>query len=69
MKTFVIILVLIAVGMIGVNISMLDFENPLEGDSLVAVIGIGAALAAVLLLAIFWQSKRIQQLIKEKSNV
>lgn len=69
MKTFVIILVLIAVGMIGVNISMLDFENPLEGDSLVAVIGIGAALAAVLLLAIFWQSKRIQQLIKDKSNV
>ncbi|WP_417362443.1 hypothetical protein [Galbibacter sp.] len=69
MKTFIVILVLIAFSMIGVNISMLDFEKPLEGDSLVAVIGIGAALAAVLLLAIFWQSKRIQQLAKEKSNV
>jgi len=69
MKTFILILVLIAFSMIGVNISMLDYENPLEGDSLVAVIGIGAAMAAVLLLAIFWQSKRIQQLQKEKSNV
>ncbi|EKF56650.1 hypothetical protein I215_00510 [Galbibacter marinus] len=69
MKTFVVILVLIAVSMIGVNITMLDFDNPLEGDSLVAVIGIGAALAAVLLLAIFWQSRRIQELIKDKSNV
>jgi len=69
MKTFIVILVLIAFSMIGVNISMLDFENPLEGDSLVAVIGIGAAMAAVLLLAIFWQSKRIQQLTKQKSNV
>lgn len=69
MKTFIVILVLIAFSMVGVNITMLDFEKPLEGDSLVAVIGIGASMAAILLLAIFWQSKRIQQQLKEKSNV
>jgi len=69
MKTFIVILVLVAFSMIGVNITMLDFENPLVGDSLVAVIGIGASMSAILLLAIFWQSKRIQQQIKEKSNV
>lgn len=69
MKKFIVILVIVAFSMIGVNITMLDLEKPLEGDSLVAVIGIGASIAAILLLAIFWQSRRIQQTLEEKSNV
>lgn len=69
MKKFIVILVIVAFSMIGVNITMLDLEKPLEGDSLVAVIGIGASIAAILLLAIFWQSRRIQQTLEKKSNV
>ncbi|MCF8713761.1 hypothetical protein JM658_02890 [Joostella atrarenae] len=66
MKVLTIILIIAAVAMIAFNVTMLDYNNLLEGDSLVAVIGIFAALCAILLLAIFYQSKKIQQKIKEK---
>ncbi|QLE01274.1 hypothetical protein HX109_06725 [Galbibacter sp. BG1] len=65
MKVFTIILIVVAFAMIGINVTMLDFNNLLVGDSLVAIIGIVASLCAILLLAIFYQSKRIQQKIKE----
>ena len=68
MKASTIILVLVAVVMIGFNITMLDFNNPFEGDSLIAIIGITAAFCAILLLAIFYQSKKIQQKIQQKNK-
>ncbi|MCX2681276.1 hypothetical protein OOZ15_15090 [Galbibacter sp. EGI 63066] len=66
MRIFTILLILFAVAMIAVNVTMLNFDNPFQGDSLIAIIGIVAALCAVLLLIIFNQSKKIQQKIKEK---
>lgn len=66
MKALTIILILVAVAMIGFNVTMLDLNNPFSGDSLIAVIGIIAAFCAILLLMIFYQSKKIQQKIKEK---
>ena len=47
-----------------VNIYLLDFNNPFEGDSMVALIGIAASFCAVLILLIFRMSKKIEDKLK-----
>lgn len=58
-------LILFALGLIAYNATLVDFENPLQGDSTVALIGIIAASCAVVLLLIFRVSKKIQKRLKE----
>ena len=60
MKIFTIILILVAITLIIFNITMLDFDNILKGDSLVGLIGISASICAVLILLIFRMSKAIE---------
>jgi len=67
MKVFTIILIILAVALIGYNATLINPEAPFEDDSLVAIIGIVSALCAVLLLAIFTLSKKIQQKIKDQN--
>ena len=64
MKIFTTILILIAVGLILFNISLLNFQNPFEGNSAVALIGILAAFCAVFILLIFKMSKKIEEKLK-----
>mgnify|MGYP007068602487 FL=1 len=64
MKIFTTILIVIAFALIIFNVTLLDFENPFEGDSLVALIGIAAALCAVFILLIFRMSKKIVDKLK-----
>lgn len=64
MKIFTSILVVLALALIVFNITQLDFQNPLEGDSAVALIGVAASFCAVLILLIF----RISKKIEEKTN-
>lgn len=64
MKIFTTILIVIAFALIVFNVTLLDFENPFEGDSLVALIGIAAALCAVFILLIFRMSKKIEDKLK-----
>ncbi|MEO0045990.1 MAG: hypothetical protein RL705_1181 [Bacteroidota bacterium] len=64
MKIFTNILLFIAVALILVNIYLLDFNNPFEGDSMVALIGIVASFCAVLILLIFRMSKKIEDKLK-----
>jgi uncharacterized membrane protein YbhN (UPF0104 family) len=66
MKIFTNILVFLAVALIVFNITLLDFRNPFKGDSVVAFIGIAAALCAVLILLIFKVSKRIEEKTNQK---
>ena len=66
MKIFTTLLILIAVGLIVFNITLLDFKNPLEGDSLIALVGIAAAFCAVLILLIFKMSKKIEEKLKNQ---
>lgn len=66
MKIFNIILFVIAFALIAYNATLIDFQNPLEGDSGVALIGVVAALCALLLLSILNISKRIQKKVKER---
>lgn len=64
MKIFTSILVVIAIALIIFNITLLDFNNLFDGDSLVGLIGIVASFCAVCILLIF----RMSRLIEEKSK-
>ncbi len=64
-KTVSIILIVLAVGLIAFNSTLIDFENPLEGNSIIALIGIAASLCAIVLLLLFIASKKIQKKINE----
>ncbi|MFM2213365.1 MAG: hypothetical protein RL427_628 [Bacteroidota bacterium] len=64
MKIFTNILLFIAIALIVVNIFLLDFNTPLKGNSMIALIGIVASFCAVLILLIFRMSKKIQEKIK-----
>ena len=64
MKLFTTILIVLALGLIVFNITLLDFQKPLEGESAVALIGIAAAFCAVLILLIFRMSKKIEEKMK-----
>lgn len=64
MKIFTTILILIAVALIIFNFTLLDFEKPFEGNSLVALIGIVASFCAVFILLIFRMSKKIDEQLK-----
>ncbi|GAA4763538.1 MULTISPECIES: hypothetical protein [Flavobacterium] len=67
MKIFTYIVLVLAAISIVVNITMLDFKNLFEGDSLVALIGILAILCAVVILLIFRISKSIDEKLKKQS--
>ena len=64
MKIFTNILVLLAVSLLVFNITLIDFQNPFNGDSVVALVGVAASFCAVLILLIF----RISKKIVEKMN-
>ncbi|KAA2219096.1 MULTISPECIES: hypothetical protein [Maribacter] len=64
-KTLSIILVICAVALIAYNVTLIDFENPFEGNSVVAIIGVMASLCAIVLILIFYTSKKIQKKINE----
>lgn len=65
-KTFIIILIVLGIALIGYNVTLVDFDNPIEGNSVIALIGILAALCAIVLLLIFLTSKKIQKKIEEE---
>lgn len=60
-----IVLIVLALGLIIYNVTLVNFENPLEGNSIIAIIGIVASLCAIVLLLIYLTSKKIQKKINE----
>jgi hypothetical protein len=66
MKIFTTLLIVVATGLIVFNITLLDFKNPFEGDSVIALVGITAAVCAVLILTIFKMSKKIEDKLKNR---
>ena len=64
MKIFNIVLIVIAFGLVIYNATLIDFNDPLQGDSTVALIGVVASLCAILLLAILGISRKIQDRVK-----
>ncbi|HTO35875.1 MAG: hypothetical protein RBR78_08995 [Flavobacteriaceae bacterium] len=65
MKTFTYILLIIALALIVFNVTQIDFSDLTSSDSIIAIIGIVAALCAVLILLIFRMSKSIQDKLKD----
>ncbi len=66
MKIFTTILICIAIGLIIFNLTMLDYKNPFEGNSMVALIGVAASFCAVFILLIFKMSKKIEEKLKNQ---
>lgn len=64
-KTLILILILIALGLIAYNVTLLDFNELFAGDSLIAAIGIVASLCAIVLLLIFMTAKKIEDKVKK----
>lgn len=58
------IIIAVAVGLIVLNVTKLDFENLFQGESVVALICIIAILCAVCLLLIYSTSKSIEDKTK-----
>jgi hypothetical protein len=66
MKIFTSILIVVALVLIVFNITLLDFQKPFEGSSMIAMIGIVAAFCAVFILLIFKMSKKIEDKLKNQ---
>lgn len=64
-KPLSIILIILAILLIAYNVTLLNFQNLLEGDSAIALIGIIASLCAIVLLLIYLTSKRIKDKLNE----
>ncbi len=66
MKIFTYVVSVIAIGLIIFNITRINLEAPLQGESMAALITIFAGLCAILLLQILRISKNIET--KSKGN-
>lgn len=64
-KTFTIVLIIVAVVLITYNVTLVDFKEPMKGNSVIALIGIVASLCAILLLLIYLTSKKIEKKIED----
>jgi hypothetical protein len=66
MKIFTSILIFLAIALIVFNVTLLNFDAPFEGNSIVALIGIMASFCAVFILLIFKMSKKIEEKLKDQ---
>jgi len=66
MKIFTIVLSIVALALIGYNTTKVDFNTPFDGESLIALITIFAALCAIILMQILRVSKKIEAKQKTK---
>ena len=66
MKFLIYTLIFLAVALIVLNATMLNFEALFSGNSLIALIGITASLCAILILLIFKTSKETTERFKKK---
>lgn len=66
MKILTLIISVIAIGLAIFNATKVNLNAPFEGDSLIALITILAALCVVIMMLILRISKRIEQLVKKQ---
>lgn len=59
MKILIYILIVLAAGLVLFNLTKLDFNHLLEGDSAIAAIGVLASLCAILAMGVLLISKKI----------
>jgi len=66
MRNFTYILSVIALGLVVYNLTQIDFNDPFNDKSTVALITIMAGLCTILLLAILRVSKKIESKVKNR---
>ncbi len=66
-KYLVIFILILAIALIVYNSKVVDFQNPFEGQSIIALICIVATLCAIVLLMVFLTSKKIQDKMNQNS--
>ncbi|MFP2997849.1 hypothetical protein ABN763_18190 [Spongiivirga sp. MCCC 1A20706] len=66
MRIFTLVIMIIALGLIALNVTKLNFDNLFEGDSSIALIGIVACLCVIVLMLVFRTSKTIQEKVKKR---
>ncbi len=66
MRAFTYALSIIALGLIIFNLTQIDFNDPFNNKSTVALITVLAGLCTLLLLAILRVSKKIEAKVKNK---
>lgn len=64
-KILIIILMVLGLALIAYNVTLVDFKDPFQGNSIIALIGIVASLCALALLLIYSTSKKIQKKMEE----
>lgn len=64
MKITTLIISLIALALIGFNVTKINFESPFTGESITALITILAGLCAIAMMLILRISKRIEEKTK-----
>ncbi|MFD1161086.1 MULTISPECIES: hypothetical protein [Hwangdonia] len=67
MKLLTIILSIAALGLIIFNVTKVDFNAPFQGESIIALIAIVAAICVIIMMGILRISKRIEQKAKKHS--
>lgn len=65
-KKITIVLIILALALIVYNVTVIDYTDPLGEKSIIAVIGVVAALCAIVLLLILLASRKIQKKIDDK---
>ena len=65
MKIALPIFMILALGMCIFNLTQMDWSNPLEGNSSIALIGAMASASAFLLILILILSKKVQKKLKK----
>ena len=67
-RTLIVVLIGIALLLIIYNATQIDYQDPFNGASTIALIGIFAALSAIVLLLIYWTSKKIKETIDQDGD-
>ncbi|AXP80934.1 hypothetical protein CJ739_1849 [Mariniflexile rhizosphaerae] len=66
MKILTIIISVLALALIVFNFTKVNFESPFEGESMIALITILAALCAIVMMLILRVSKHIEEKVKQR---
>jgi len=65
MKILTIVFSIIALGLIIFNFTEINFNNPFEGQSMIAIITILSSLCVILMMWILRISKKIEQKVND----
>lgn len=61
MKIFSYVVIALALVTIVFNATRIDFNNPLQGDSTIALIGIVASFCAIIIVALYQLAKKVDE--------